>query len=343
MRQPLAGLAMLLGLGAAWGVPPNGRRSCHQSRCSSARHSRPPTPPRSSRRARGSVAAWFGGSGEGRPDVVDLGGALRGRPLAVAAQVADGRQATGERYPCWNPVLFQPSSGPLLLFYRAGPSPRGWWTLLRTSSDQGRSWSQAVRLPQGIPGPDPREAGGAAGRDAPRGIEHRGRRLGGPHGARETGRSRRGWRVVEDRAAQRPERFRGDPADDPGPLGRADPDPLPQPPAGRDRGLVAGRRTLVGCDDGHVAAEPERRDRRRPPRRRRFLLAYNPTASGRSPLALAVSRDGRSWQRAVTLEDDDGEYSYPALIQGRDGRVHVTYTWRRQRIQHVVLDPGRIN
>ena len=74
----------------------------------------------------------------------------------------------------------------------------------------------------------------------------------------------------------------------------------------------------------------------------RFLLAYNPTASGRSPLALAVSRDGRSWQRAVTLEDDDGEYSYPALIQTRDGRVHVSYTWRRQRIQHVVVEPKRI-
>jgi predicted neuraminidase len=44
----------------------------------------------------------------------------------------------------------------------------------------------------------------------------------------------------------------------------------------------------------------------------------------------------------VTLEDDDGEYSYPALIQGRDGRVHVTYTWRRQRIQHVVVEPKRI-
>jgi predicted neuraminidase len=95
---------------------------------------------------------------------------------------------------------------------------------------------------------------------------------------------------------------------------------------------------------GHVAAEPERRDRRRRGSRTAASCSrYNPTASGRSPLALAVSRDGRRWQRAVTLEDDDGEYSYPALIQGRDGRVHVTYTWRRRRIQHVVVEPKRID
>jgi alpha-L-rhamnosidase len=44
----------------------------------------------------------------------------------------------------------------------------------------------------------------------------------------------------------------------------------------------------------------------------------------------------------VKLEDATGEYSYPALIQARDGRVHVTYTWRRERIKHVVLDPAAI-
>jgi predicted neuraminidase len=74
----------------------------------------------------------------------------------------------------------------------------------------------------------------------------------------------------------------------------------------------------------------------------RFLLAYNPTPSGRSRLELAVSRDGRIWHGAVTLEDATGEYSYPALIQARDGRVHVTYTWRRERIKHVVLDPSAL-
>jgi predicted neuraminidase len=73
----------------------------------------------------------------------------------------------------------------------------------------------------------------------------------------------------------------------------------------------------------------------------RFLLAYNPTTRGRDTLALAVSRDGTSWHGALVLEDGPGEYSYPALIQTRDGLVHVTYTWRLERIKHVVIDPAR--
>jgi predicted neuraminidase len=74
----------------------------------------------------------------------------------------------------------------------------------------------------------------------------------------------------------------------------------------------------------------------------RFLLAYNPTVEGRGRLVIAVSSDGVSWQAAVTLEDGDGEYSYPAMIQARDGLVHVTSSWRRERIKHVVLNPSRM-
>jgi predicted neuraminidase len=55
-----------------------------------------------------------------------------------------------------------------------------------------------------------------------------------------------------------------------------------------------------------------------------------------------VSRDGRTWQAALTLENEPGEYSYPAVIQTRDGHVHLTYTWKRQRIKHVVLDPAKL-
>jgi predicted neuraminidase len=74
----------------------------------------------------------------------------------------------------------------------------------------------------------------------------------------------------------------------------------------------------------------------------RFLLVYNHTSSGRSQLNIALSKDGVGWEPSVTLENQPGEYSYPAVIQARDGRVHVTYTWRRERIKHVVLDPTRL-
>ena len=73
----------------------------------------------------------------------------------------------------------------------------------------------------------------------------------------------------------------------------------------------------------------------------RFALVYNPSPTGRAKLDIAISADGKSWKRAAALEDSAGEYSYPAMIQTRDGRVHVTYTWKRERIKHVVLDPAR--
>ncbi|MCA9260555.1 MAG: exo-alpha-sialidase, partial [Planctomycetales bacterium] len=74
----------------------------------------------------------------------------------------------------------------------------------------------------------------------------------------------------------------------------------------------------------------------------RQLLVYNhnPEYRGRSPLNVAVSRDGKTWEAALTLEDDPGQgYAYPAVIQSKDGLVHVFYTWRRLRMKHVVIDP----
>ena len=74
----------------------------------------------------------------------------------------------------------------------------------------------------------------------------------------------------------------------------------------------------------------------------RFLLIYNPTAQGREKLELAISADGKKWRSVIVLENAPGEYSYPAQIQTGDGMVHITYTWNRERIRHIVIDPARI-
>lgn len=94
------------------------------------------------------AAAWFGGSGEGRPDVRiwfarrDARGWERARAVAADA-----------RFPTWNPVLFQPRAGALRLFYKAGPNPRDWWGMVIESRDGGRHWGAPRRLPPGLLGP----------------------------------------------------------------------------------------------------------------------------------------------------------------------------------------------
>jgi alpha-L-rhamnosidase len=75
----------------------------------------------------------------------------------------------------------------------------------------------------------------------------------------------------------------------------------------------------------------------------RSLLVYNHSRDSRGILNVATSEEGLAWNAALVLEDTPGnEYSYPAVIQTRDGLVHVTYTWKRQRIKHVVIDPEKL-
>ncbi len=81
----------------------------------------------------------------------------------------------------------------------------------------------------------------------------------------------------------------------------------------------------------------------------RFLLIYNHLDGFKSPLGtrgllnLAVSDDGKQWNRAGVVEQQaDSEFSYPAIIQTSDGLVHITYTWKRTQIKHVVVDPKKV-
>jgi predicted neuraminidase len=107
---------------------------------------------------RGLVAAWFGGTREKHPDVgIWVSRQERGK-WTPSVEVANGVQyrrpdGTVHRHPTWNPVLFQPRNGPLMLFYKAGPTPETWWGMLTTSTDSGRTWAEPHRLPEGILGP----------------------------------------------------------------------------------------------------------------------------------------------------------------------------------------------
>lgn len=73
----------------------------------------------------------------------------------------------------------------------------------------------------------------------------------------------------------------------------------------------------------------------------RFALVCNPVTNSpghrsgpRTPLCLMISKDGINWEKVATLEGEEGEYSYPAIIQGKDGTLHIVYTWRRELIKY---------
>jgi predicted neuraminidase len=73
-----------------------------------------------------------------------------------------------------------------------------------------------------------------------------------------------------------------------------------------------------------------------------YLLVNNPLPpgrdwwNGRNVLDLQYSANGTDWRQLTELERHAaGEYSYPAIIQSADGRIHITYTFDREYIQYV--------
>ena len=286
----------------------------------------------------GLVAAWFGGTREKHPDVGIWVSRLERGVWSAPVEVADGVQTSGERHPCWNPVLFQPRTGPLQLYYKVGPSPSTWWGMVRTSSDAGRTWSDARRLPEGILGP----------------IKNKPVQLGDGTILSPTSTEDDGWRVHFERSVDGGATWsRTGPLNDGREIGAIQPSVLLHP-GGRlqalgrsrqgrvfeigseDAGRTWGRMTLMALPNPNSGTDAVTLADGR------HLLVYNHTPRGRSPLNVAISVDGREWQAAAVLEDQPGEYSYPAVIQSADGHVHITYTHRRQRIRHVELDPARL-
>lgn len=286
----------------------------------------------------GLVAAWFGGAHEGSADV-GIWLARRGaQGWTAPLEVANGLQANGQREPCWNPVLFQPRSGPLMLFYKVGPDPRHWWGMRKTSVDGGQTWSNPERLPEGIIGP---------AKNKP--VELVDGTILSPSSS-----ERSGWKVFIERSSDRGSHWqRLGPLADTGEFSAIQPALLVWP-SGRLQLLARSRQGRIveseSADAGSnwtllkatALPNPNSGIDAVTLRDGRALLVYNPTHVRRSPLVVAISGDGEHWRDVLTLERGWGEYSYPAVIQTVDGLVHIAYTWKRERIRHVVIDPARL-
>ncbi len=300
----------------------------------------------------GFVAAWFAGTKEKHPDVGIRVARFDGKRWSESVEVANGIQSADQRYPCWNPVLFQPNSGPLMLFYKVGPSPSQWWGMLMTSDDHGKTWSKPRKLGEDAKGwarQNTHLAGPVKNKPiqladgailCPSSTEHDGWRV---HFelTRDLGKT---WEVI-------------------GPINDASEFDAIQPSIltyadGRMQVLCRSKQKVITTswsEDGgktwsKIAAtglpNPNSGTDAVTLTDGRQLLVYNHTTrggsfpSGRQMLNVATSTDGKTWTPLLMLEKEDrSEFSYPAVIQASDGKVHITYTYKRQSIKHVVLNP----
>jgi predicted neuraminidase len=293
----------------------------------------------------GLVTAWFGGTRERNPDVGIWLSHHLGTQWTVPVEVATGVQADGKRLPCWNPVLFQVPKGDLLLFYKVGPSPSTWWGMLKRSKDGGKTWSVAERLPDGIAGPIKNKPV-----LLPSGV------LLCPSSSEDNN-----WRVHFEQTSDWGKTWQKTaPINDGVTDGAIQPSVLFHP-GGRLQALCRSQKSgfvwETWSTDGGKTWSPLAKTTLPNPnsgtdavtlKDGRQVLVYNPVSpepgkwgGPRTPLDVAISDDGKTWKPLARLENEPGEYSYPAVIQTADGLIHITYTWKRQRIRHVVIDPKK--
>lgn len=286
----------------------------------------------------GLVAAFFGGTDEGNSDVGIWVTHYDGERWSPPIEAANGIDTDKRRYPCWNPVLFNAADGSLLLFYKVGPSPSRWWGLVKRSRDGGHTWGAFEHLPLGIFGPI---------RNKPISLAD-GTILCGSSTEHD------GWQVQMERASPDLKQWeKTPPLNDGVKFGLIQPTIL-QHAGGKLQILNRSRQGKVvemwSTDNGRTWSAPKAIALPNPNSGidgvtladRRQLLVYNHVAKGRSPLNVAVSEDGVTWKAALVLENEPGEFSYPAVIQARDGKVHITYTWNRKRVRHVTVNPDQL-
>ena len=283
------------------------------------------------------LVAWFGGQHEGATDVA-IWMARRvkntwGKPLKVAT----GLQPNGQSLPCWNPVLYKTRSGLLMLFYKVGTSPRSWWGMLQTSTNNGHTWSAPRKLPDGILGPIKNKPLQLSNGDllCPSSTESEDEKI---------------WAIHVEACDSTGQRWKKIPINCDS-FGVIQPSVL-QYPDGRLQLLSRSRQNRIietwSADEGK-SWQPLKPTQLPNPNSGSDavslpggyqLLVYNPLLSGknwwegRSVLRLAVSGDGTTWTDLFTFENQNsGEYSYPAIIADPDGFIWVTYTWQRKQIK----------
>ena len=298
------------------------------------------------------MSAWFGGTDEGNPDTGIWASRRSGGKWSPPVEVVKEPNVA-----MYNPVLFYTKDHRLWLYYKFGVHPMSWTGGRMSSDDDGKTWSKPEHLPAGLYGPI------------------RAKPLVMADGTIVSGtsvESYRSWAAWIERSSDNGKTWTKFgpitvvPVSSGVEAGGAPPKAVPgsgewdrtegiiQPSVismgGRKLRLYArstsrtGKICIADSNDGGVTwtqaspievPNPNSGIDTVALKDSRVVLVYNNTPRGRTPLNLAVSDDGKQFRMFQTLEDQPGEYSYPAMIQASNGDLLITYTWKRTRIRYV--------
>lgn len=294
----------------------------------------------------GLLTAFFGGQYEGHPDVKIYISKRKNEKWTEPIAVANGVLSDTLAKAAYNPVLYQYPDGELLLFYKLGKNVQDWSGYLIRSTDDGETWSKPEELPKGFLGPiknKPILIGDTL--LCPSSTENDGWQVHieyttdkGKTWNKTNNVNSKPWNIIQPSilthkdgklqlvCRSQDEHIISSFSYDGG-VTWGDPFALylPNNNSGTDAVTLA---------DG------------------RHLLVYNHVKTKqssyidlmRTPLNIALSDDGITWKASLILENSPiNEYSYPSVIQGKDGFVHVVYTWRRENIKYVKIDPSQLD
>lgn len=315
----------------------------------------------------------MGGAREAAP-AVPMGDG-KNYPWWMAPAKNSGKPLVDEtwRKPCYNPVLFQIPGGDLVLYYKIGYGVGDWTGWQVRSKNGGKTWGKPEALAKGFLGPIKNKPVYINGRIiAPSSTEGNGWKFHfeisddkgktwkyvGPVDAeyslptalrkagikKETGDDLEAGEVLTEKGAQpilciQPSilllkdgrlmaigrtrnaklavTYSSDCGDTWSKVVLSD---LPNNNSGTDAVTLADGRQVVVFND--------------------FATLPGTPKGVRTPVSIAVSEDdGKTWKNAVVLEDSPiSQYSYPSIIQGKDGKLHCVYTWRRKRIAYKAIE-----
>jgi alpha-L-rhamnosidase len=254
----------------------------------------------------------------------------------------------GYREACWNPVLFETPTGELHLYFKIGFNIQSWQGWRVVSKDGGKTWGKRERLPEGIYGP-------VKNKPVLVEIPQTGRRTGKDYRLiAPTSDERDGWKVYFELSDDMGKTWRRTAFVEADKGVRAIQPSIIRLPGGRLEAVCRTRSRHIGVtfsdDNGETWSKLRLIDT---PNNNSgidavtlhdgtFAMVCNdwpiePTKEkgARTPLSILRSTDGIHWNHWITLEDSPiSQYSYPSIIQGRDGTLHCVYTWRRQRIAY---------